>query len=213
MGQKLVVLEGRGLTCVKRDRTLFENVNFSVSKSEILHVKGPNGAGKTSLLRILVGLSEADHGEILFHEDPIQENQEQFHNELVYFGHKLGLNLTLNAIDNIQFWCQQQGIHTDTNSLFKILGDLGLVGLEELPVGSLSAGQQRRVALSRLWLKQKATLWVLDEPYTALDVQGITFLQEKLLEFLSQGNSIIMTSHQQLQIPYSVKELVLEYQI
>lgn len=198
---------------MKRDRTLFEDVSYSVAQAELLHVKGPNGAGKTSLLRILVGLSEADAGQVLFHSQQIHENLERFHSNLVYFGHKPGLNQSLSAIDNIRFWCQQHGIQTDIDVLFPLLGELGLVGLEDLPVGNLSAGQQRRVALSRLWLKKSATIWVLDEPFTALDVQGIAVLQHKLVDFLAQGNSVVMTSHQQLALPYTVKELVLEYQI
>ena len=90
---------------------------------------------------------------------------------------------------------------------------LGLVGLEDVPVGNLSAGQQRRVALARLWLKSDARLWILDEPFTALDVDGIALLRAKLVSAVASGASVIMTSHQSLALDYPVKELVLEYNI
>lgn len=212
-GHILVVLEGHNLTCVKRDRVLFEDISFSLNDAELLYVKGPNGAGKTSLLRILVGLSLPEQGDILFRGESIHRYPENMHERLVYFGHKPGLNQSLNAVENLWFWCQQNAIQTDRNELFELLAELGLVGLEEISVGSLSAGQQRRVALARLWLKDNAELWVLDEPFTALDVQGVSFLENKIVSFLQQGKAVIMTSHQRLNLSYTVKELTLEYQI
>lgn len=212
-GTKLAVLAGHDLSCIKRDRVLFDGINFSVDDSELLYIKGPNGAGKTSLLRIIVGLAEADRGEVLFQQEPVLGNSDLFLANLVYFGHKLGLNQTLNAVENLSFWCEQHNVSATKSELFDLLGELGLVGLEDIPVGSLSAGQQRRVALARLWLKAAAKVWVLDEPFTALDVQGIALLEQKILSHLHNGNSIVMTSHQALTLPYPVKELLLEYRI
>lgn len=212
-GHILVVLEGHNLACVKRDRVLFEGVSFSLNDAEVLYVKGPNGAGKTSLLRILVGLSLPEHGDVLFRGESIQQFPENMHERLVYFGHKPGLNQTLSAIENLWFWCQQHKVETSQSALYALLTELGLVGLEDIPVGNLSAGQQRRVALARLWLKDKAELWILDEPLTALDVQGVSALESKIVNFLEQGNAVIMTSHQQLNLTCAVKELTLEYHI
>ena len=212
-GRNLAVLSGQNLSCVKQDRALFENIDLCVNESEILYVRGQNGAGKTSLLRILVGLSDPASGQVLFDDQPIKVNAPNFHRELVYFGHKLGLNSDLNALENLAYWCQLNSVQTDQQQLYSLLATLGLVGLEDLPIRQLSAGQQRRVALGRLWLKTKARLWILDEPFTALDVQGIALLKNKLLSHLDSGGAVIITSHQQLDLPYKTQELMLEYRL
>lgn len=209
----LVLLSGQNLSCIKQDRVLFEQTNFSVSQNELLYIRGQNGAGKTSLLRILVGLSDAASGIVCYQGEDIRKVDHAFHQDLVYFGHKLGLNLALNGIENLKFWCQLNGINATESLLFELLELLGLVGLEDLPISQLSAGQQRRVALARLWLKAKAKIWVLDEPFTALDVQGIALLKNKIVEHLGDKGAVIITSHQTLDLDYATKELVLEYRI
>jgi heme exporter protein A len=192
---------------------LFEKLELSVNAGELLYIKGPNGAGKTSLLRILVGLSEPACGNVLFEDQVLSKVRDKFHGQLVYFGHKLGLNQTLSAVENLYYWCMQQGQELSELKSYQLLESLGLVGLEELPVSNLSAGQQRRVALARLWLKPQARLWVLDEPFTALDVQGIQLLKDRITEHLQAKGSVIMTSHQNLELDYPTSELVLEYRI
>ena len=192
---------------------MFEAVSFSVEPGEILHIKGPNGAGKTSLLRIIVGLSQSAEGQVYFRDMPLEQATEQLHSQLVYFGHKPGLNPALSAMDNLRFWADMHGVPIDRSHLFDLLGRLGLVGLEELRVGQLSAGQQRRVALCRLWLKRKARVWVLDEPFTALDVQGIAVLKAQIDVHLSNQGCIIMTSHQDIELNANVSTLELEYRI
>jgi heme exporter protein A len=209
----LAVLSGHNLSCIKRDRTLFENIKFSIDKGQLLHVKGANGAGKTSLLRILVGLSQPDSGQVLFENHCIFAHPADFHSSLVYFGHKLGLNPSLSAIENLRFWCELNQIEFHIDNIYKVLEKVGLVGLEALPVGNLSAGQQRRVSLTRIWLKSTSCLWVLDEPFTALDVDGIELLKNKIVEHLTNHGSVVMTSHQRLDLSWKVKELHLEYQI
>lgn len=209
----MAVLSGQNLSCIKRDRLLFEDLSFQLNQSELLYIKGPNGAGKTSLIRILVGLAQANSGEVRFKQKPIDECRNEYHQQLVYFGHKLGLNHTLSGIENLRYWCYQHELPCDNEKLFQLLAELGLVGLEELPIGQLSAGQQRRVALCRLWLKTTASIWILDEPYTALDVQGIALLEEKMLAHLNNKGAILMTSHQPLKLDYPTSELVLEYLI
>lgn len=209
----MAVLSGQNLSCIKRDRTLFESIDFSIEKGQLLHVKGLNGAGKTSLLRILVGLSQPDTGKVLFENQCIFTSPAEYHPSLVYFGHKLGLNPSLSAIENLRFWCELNQVEFLIDNIYSLLEKLGLVGLEDLPVGNLSAGQQRRVALTRIWLKSSACLWVLDEPFTALDVDGIDLLKSRILEHLEEQGSVIMTSHQHLDLSCTVKELHLEYQI
>ncbi|GAA6184075.1 MULTISPECIES: cytochrome c biogenesis heme-transporting ATPase CcmA [Alteromonadaceae] len=209
----MALLRGQNLGCVKQDRTLFENIEFSIEPSELLYVRGQNGAGKTSLLRILVGLADPSEGSIEYKHQDIQHVSESYFQDLVYFGHKLGLSLNLNGIENLRFWCQLNQVNCTESELFELLASLGLVGLEDVPVSQLSAGQQRRVALARLWLKTDAKLWILDEPFTALDVQGIALLRDKMIQHLSVGGAIIITSHQTLEVDYPTSELLLEYRI
>ena len=209
----LVVLSAHDLSVVKSDRLLFDKVNFSVEQGGLLYVKGPNGAGKTTLLRVLCGLLESETGEVQYQQQNINSISSDFHQQLVYFGHKVGLNLRLSAMENLRFWCQQHGQNVSDEQIYATLAELQLVGLEDVPVGHLSAGQQRRVALSRLWLKSSAKLWILDEPLTALDHSGIDLLMHKIVAFLQNAGVVVMTSHQDLQFDYPKQELVLEYRI
>jgi len=209
----LAVLSVTNLSVVKRDRLLFENINFAVEQGNLLYVKGQNGAGKTSMLRVLAGLVDAESGEVYFEQQDIKDCREIYNQNLVYFGHKLGINLTLSAVENLQYWCKQHQVVISVDTIFSTLAQLNLVGLEDIPVANLSAGQQRRVALARFWFKQNAKLWILDEPFTALDTQGIELLSKQITKFLSAGGAVVMTSHQALHLDYPTGELTLEYRI
>lgn len=159
-----------------------------------MHLKGANGAGKTSLLRILSGLSQPAGGQVLYNDRPLDGRYCQ---QLIYIGHKSGLSTNLSALDNLTYWCAQHGVSSTEQQRVAILDELGLVGLETLSVKSLSAGQQRRVALARLWLKP-AAIWLLDEPFTALDVQGVQMIETKIRDFVGRGGMVMLTSHQAL---------------
>lgn len=209
----MAVLSVTNLSVVKRDRLLFENINFAVEQGNLLYVKGQNGAGKTSMLRVLAGLVDAESGEVYFEQQDIKDCREIYNQNLVYFGHKLGINLTLSAVENLQYWCKQHQVVISVDTIFSTLAQLNLVGLEDIPVANLSAGQQRRVALARFWFKQNAKLWILDEPFTALDTQGIELLSKQITKFLSAGGAVVMTSHQALHLDYPTDELTLEYRI
>ncbi|CAA0320750.1 cytochrome c biogenesis heme-transporting ATPase CcmA [Alteromonas sp.] len=191
------MLEACGLTCSKRDRTLFEGLSLVVNTGELLYLRGPNGAGKTSLLRILTGLSAPESGAVSYNGMDIAEDKTDYYRDLFYLGHKSGTNGSLSALDNLSFWLAQHSTSVQENVLYDVLAKVGLVGLEDVPVRYLSAGQQRRVALSRLWLKP-AKVWVLDEPFTALDVKGVHLLETSMKEHVSRGGLIITTSHQPL---------------
>lgn len=172
-------------------------------------MQGANGAGKTSLIRLLVGLGSAESGEVLYRQQPVG-SQPDYAAELIYLGHKTGLNPHFSALENLRFYCLLEQIAAEEAFLYDLLAKLGLVGLEDLPIVHLSAGQQRRVALARLWLKP-ACLWVLDEPFTALDVKAIALLQEHMQQFLQGGGAILLSSHQTLEIP--ARRLMLDYQL
>jgi heme exporter protein A len=207
----LAIFVADNLACVKQDRWLFEQLSFSLEGGELLYVEGQNGAGKTSLLRMLCGLSQPNIGQIYFEQLPIQ-NHPDFFNQLIFIGHKSGNSVRLSARENVIFWCHQHQIAVNEPQVLDCLCRLGLVGLEDLPVYQLSAGQERRVALARLWLKP-AKIWILDEPYTALDVQVITLLNARIAEFVGQGGIVIMTSHQSPQLDCKMRSLTLEYRL
>lgn len=175
-----------------------------------MQLAGPNGAGKTSLLRIIAGFSVPDEGDVLWQGKSIIKNYDEFARELLFIGHKTGVNSQLTALENVQFWLQIQG-YNDTQDLYVLLAKIGLVGLEDVPVRMLSAGQQRRVALLRLWLNS-AKLWVLDEPFTALDKAGVAFLQQRFITHLEQGGAILLTTHQDLTTHFNdLQTVTLEY--
>ncbi|BDX07710.1 cytochrome c biogenesis ATP-binding export protein CcmA [Planctobacterium marinum] len=204
-------LSASQLCCIKQDRELFEGLSLQVSAGEALHVVGDNGAGKTSLLRILAGLSQPQRGSVVWNQVDISEQPELYNTAVLYLGHKLALNGHLTARENLKFWCGLHQIEADTD-FYVLLAHLGLTGLEDVPVVNLSAGQQRRVSLCRIWLKQ-AKLLILDEPFNALDVDSRALLENKLQQHVDGGGLLILTSHWQLPEVFHTRELRLEYNI
>ncbi len=190
-------LVATSLTCIKRDRVLFDNLNLQLQAGELMYLRGPNGAGKTSLLRILTGLSRPEAGTVTFDSVPVQRSDSPFYQQSIYLGHKSGLSSALSALDNLSYWCAQHRVTTTRHQIVNVLDTVGVTGLEDIPVAMLSAGQQRRVALARLWLKP-ARFWVLDEPFTALDVSGVALLESAFKQHVDEGGAIITTSHQPL---------------
>lgn len=205
------LLTAQDLMSIKRDRVLFEALDFTLQENQIIHLKGPNGAGKTSLMRILAGLSSPTEGQVFIKGVPVSEDESHFHKRSLYVGHKSGLSTNMSGIENTWFWCNQHGVDVTQSEIMSKLGMIGLSGLEDLPVAHLSAGQQRRVALLRLWLKTEAKLWFLDEPFTALDVQGIALIEKKMHEHVEAGGSVVVTSHQPLNEHAMKTEFELEY--
>ncbi|UAA38137.1 cytochrome c biogenesis heme-transporting ATPase CcmA [Paraneptunicella aestuarii] len=202
-------LHAQGLSCIKRDRLLFDNLDLLVEPGQMLVVTGPNGAGKTSLLRILSGLASPEEGTVFWSEQNIYEDNTQYASDLIYIGHKLGFSANLSALENLQFWLQQRQIHRSVDDILEVLDDLALIGMEDVLVRQMSAGQQRRVALAKLWLAP-AALWILDEPLTALDKVGVQMLQQKMAEQVLAGGSIITTSHQDFSVEININILALE---
>ncbi|MDC9526700.1 cytochrome c biogenesis heme-transporting ATPase CcmA [Pseudoalteromonas sp. Angola-30] len=204
------MLHIKSVTCIKQERCLFADLNFSLNSGQIMQLAGPNGAGKTSLLRIVAGFSVPDEGAILYNQQAITKHYEEYATDLLFIGHKTGVNVQLSALENVRHWLHING-YTNEPDLYPILAKLGLVGLEDVPVRMLSAGQQRRVALVRLWLSD-AKLWVLDEPFTALDKNGVAFLQKRFSEHLKSGGAILLTTHQDLTTQFeNLQTVTLEY--
>lgn len=199
----------RGLSCIRQDRVLFQGLDLELVPGQLLQVQGKNGAGKSSLLRLLAGLSTPDDGEILFQGLPLSQQLDQFSTSLCYIGHQSGIHEQLTALENLAFWRAAYELPYQDN--LSLLGELGLAGLEDVPCRMLSAGQQRRVSLARLWLTQ-APLWILDEPFTALDQHSIARLQQRFHQQLAAGGAIIVTTHQPLSVDFpSLKTLELAY--
>lgn len=208
-GDKLTQLKAQALSCIKRDKLLFSNLALVVNSGEMLVVAGPNGAGKTSLLRILAGLSEPESGDVFWEEQNIDSTESDYKQSLIYIGHKLGFSINLTALENLRFWTEQRDQSVTDANIIDVLDELALVGMEDVLVRQMSAGQQRRVALARLWLTP-AKIWILDEPLTALDKFGIQLLQAKMKSHINDGGMIISTSHQQFADDIPVRVLALE---
>ena len=188
------MLEARELLCERDERTLFSGLSFTLNAGEWVQITGSNGAGKTTLLRLLTGLSRPDAGEVLWQGQPLHQVRDSYHQNLLWIGHQPGIKTRLTALENLHFY-HREG---DTAQCLEALAQAGLAGFEDIPVNQLSAGQQRRVALARLWLT-RATLWILDEPFTAIDVNGV----DRLAQHTEQGGIVILTTHQPLNVAES----------
>lgn len=188
------LLEVQQLASQRAGRTLFADLNFTLHAGEVLHIEGENGAGKSTLLRSLVNLVELQAGRITFFPEQPELAQDWRQNTL-FMGHKAAVKAELTALENVALQARLTGL--TAIDAWQLLETVGLLGLEDLPAGQLSAGQQRRIALTRLWYST-AQLWILDEPFTALDTRGIDLLQQRFAEHTAQGGAIVMTSHQAL---------------
>ena len=193
------MLSAHGLTCVRGDRRLFSGLDLGIEAGEWLHVKGENGAGKTSLLRLLAGLSQPAEGEIRWCGERISGADEAYRRNLLFFGHHGALKEDLTALENLEFAAAMDGVALPLETALRALHRFGLKGRELLPVRVLSAGQKRRVMLARITTRN-AKLWILDEPFTALDVKAVDLLSGLIGEHVSAGGMAILTSHQSMPI-------------
>lgn len=197
------MLELREFSCERDNRLLFAGLSAQFNAGEIWHVAGPNGVGKTSLLRQLTGISREHGGELLWQGQPVRDCRYQFAASLLYIGHQPGIKAALTARENLQGYCPS----ASNDQIEQALTEIGLYGFEDVGCYRLSAGQLRRVALSRLALSAQP-LWILDEPFTALDVQAVEALEQRFVEHAATGGCVIMTTHQKTSID-QVKVLAL----
>jgi len=193
------------LECVRGERLLFSRLNFDLKAGELLHIEGANGCGKTSLLRILCGLGRPEEGEIRWNQRPIDRIYHQFLEQLAYLGHHPGIKGELSPLENLRLVTRLHRTRAGVD-LEEILGAAGLGKHIDVPARTLSAGQRQRIALARLLL-QKARLWVLDEPFTSLDVHGIAWVQSLLDKHLRTGGLVVLTSHQTVDTQCPVRTL------
>ena len=203
------MLDAVDLDCMRGDRLLFKGINFKVAESELLYIKGANGAGKTTLLRMICGLVQPYGGTISWNSENIKGLHEDYYNSLLYIGHLGGIKPELTALENLRFACALNGQDVSEKKATDALKSVGLAGREDLPSKVLSQGQQRRVALARLFLTH-TKLWVLDEPFVALDVKAVAMIQRVLAEHLVGKGMIVLTTHQEFSVSKgTVKHLLL----
>jgi heme exporter protein A len=181
------------LQCIRDDRVLFDDLNFTLSAGQMLQIEGRNGCGKTSLLRILCGLTLPTAGIVYWKNQDIQDINSSYWATLAYIGHANGVKADLTPLENLAMTPALAATPTST-PLANALEQVGLYGFEDVPTRTLSAGQQRRVALARLLVSQ-APLWILDEPFTALDKAAIRMIEGWLDAHIKRGGMTILTSH------------------
>lgn len=197
--KKESVLSFSDLGCSRGERQLFRGVNCRLERGRWLYVTGANGVGKTSLLRMVCGLAPVDSGQILWNDEPIHVQRDSYHQELFYLGHTNALQESMTVMENLRFCCALAGFRLDDAVTPQVLARFGLKGRQNQLVRHLSQGLKRRVALSRLALSP-ARLWVLDEPFVAMDEAGIRLLADLIASHLDQGGLAVLTSHQQVDI-------------
>lgn len=183
----MIKVQAQNLFCERDAKVLFNGLSFCAQGGEIWQVVGPNGAGKTTLLRILAGLFQFYEGRVAWNESSNNAST-----ALLYLGHRAGLREELTAAENLNWLAALHG--QSPSDIPTALEAVGLRGYETVAVADMSAGQKRRVALARLWMPGKHA-WILDEPFTALDVHGVALIEKRLREYTEQGGLVIYTSH------------------
>ncbi|MBE7928603.1 cytochrome c biogenesis heme-transporting ATPase CcmA [Pseudomonas saudiphocaensis] len=189
-------LEAVALSCERDWRLLFERLDLQVAKGQMLQIAGPNGSGKTSLLRLLSGLMQPTAGEVRLQGRNLESQRDELARNLLWIGHAAGIKGLLTPEENLTWLC---ALHQPANrdAIWQALEAVGLRGFEDVPCHTLSAGQQRRVGLARLYLSPPP-LWILDEPFTALDKHGVAQLERHLAAHCEQGGMVVLTTHHSL---------------
>ena len=188
------MLDASNLDCQRGGRTLFRGLSFELRAGELLRVAGANGSGKTSLLRILCGLLAPQAGEVRWNGAPIQRLREEYARHIVYLGHAPAVKDDLSAGENLSIACRLAGMPVPGDAIRDALARFGLAGAAL--VKKLSQGQRRRAALARLWLSASVPLWLLDEPFTALDTAGVAMLRGIIEGHTGRGGAVVYSTHQ-----------------
>jgi heme exporter protein A len=194
------MLEARDLAASRGDNTLFSGLAFTLTPGALLRVAGANGSGKTSLLRALCGLLAPAAGEVRWNGESIRSLREEYWRHLAYIGHADALKADLTVLENLAFACALSGLDLPVNRAHAALESFGLSGRERLPARALSQGQRRQAALARLAVSEAQPLWILDEPFAALDAQAVERVQSLAGEHLARGGMVVLTTHQEARI-------------
>jgi len=200
-------MSAKSLCLLRGDRCLFRDLDFALQDGEMLVIEGPNGSGKTSLLRGIAGLLEFECGAMRWNGRALHDDYPSFRADLAWLSHRVGFKGDLTIVENLAF---ESGLRaTDDSRMGNALARLGLARLTDLPFRSLSAGQQRRVALARMLLS-RAKLWMMDEPFTNLDKAGQSLVADLIAEHLAAGGAAVVASHQYLDIDGKTRRVLLQ---
>ena len=195
-----MTLQGIQLACSRGERHLFTDINFEITGGDAMRIAGPNGSGKTSLLRLLCGLAYPAAGEIHWNGKNIRRSREDYCADLIYMGHANGVKDDLMAWENLSVASTLAGRPVARQAVWDALDALGLEDIGHLPTRALSQGQRKRVALARLWLDKQPRVWILDEPFTALDRDAVDTLCRKMEDHLGDGGMLVYTTHQEIDL-------------
>jgi len=190
----------QSVSCVRGGKTLFSNLDLKIKPGTILRISGDNGSGKSSLLRILCGLLAPQSGEVIWGDQAIYKDRDQFHSELIYLGHIPALKADFTALENLISLALLGGQVTTAKEALQALSAAGLADQAHRVVRTLSQGQKQRIALARLRLPQPKSLWILDEPFNALDQKSNQLLQSLLVGHVKHGGIVALSSHQTLSM-------------
>ena len=197
------MLKASSLQCVRGGRTLFSDLDFRLAPGSLLELRGANGSGKTSLLRMLCGLLAPSAGDITWGGADIGAVREEYCAQIAYVGHLNGVKDELTALENVLLAARASGLNVDADGADAALATLGLNGFAHAPCRTLSQGQRRRVALARLCLSAQRPLWILDEPYAALDTAATRVMHALLTAHLERGGMAALSVHQDVEIAAS----------
>ena len=198
-------LKVKNLQCIRGENELFSDLSFVLNNKQLMRIEGQNGTGKTTLLRALCGLSDPNDGEVIWEGEPIKKQGDIFLKDLFFLGHHNAIKADLNALENLQINTALAGNKLSEEVLLEALDDIGLFGSEYKPTAHLSQGQKRRVGLAALLLS-KAKLWILDEPFVALDGFAVKLLQDVIAKHVENGGMVILTTHQ--EVPLTSGEII-----
>jgi len=202
------MLEIQSLECVRDDRLLFSDLSFTLGESEVVQIEGANGCGKTSLLRIICGLRLAESGAVNWYGESVQANREDYYANMVYIGHLPCIKGDLTVLENVRALLDTRSLSVSNLIIEAALAKVGLESYEDVPGKALSSGQRRRILLAFVDLA-KAKLWVLDEPLTALDVQGVELMEAMIVAHKEAGGSVIFTTHHGMKLECEMRSVQL----
>lgn len=198
------LLQINSITYARQNHLIFSHLSFTLNSHEIMLIEGNNGSGKTTLMRMIAGLMTPLHGDITWKNIPITKQREPYHSEMHYIGHHHGIKMNLSIMENLKLFCHYHDPKMVT-AIEPILDHLSLHQFKNTLVTYLSSGQQRRIALAKLWLLPKK-LWLLDEPFVGLDQPTQLLLRDHLEKQLQRGGMIVMTSHQSFHLYHEQKK-------